>query len=363
MTSPPLSKRGASINPMAALQATMVQRGIVPEVDSSSLVQQLLATVHDLRVKCRVSYAFKINEDKMAAWKAGAMATTLKSVHVTPEVAAKFSAVYDDAVAQMRQLLEETYDRSVAEMTHRIDQFEHDLTTQATASQTTIVETLDSQHSHDRLALESIIKDMHEENDHQRANLVFMERRLRALENATDLGDVELCNKLRARVAELEAALDAARTTCVTAETAHAQAKRVIFRLESDVSMLRAKMQMTQGMYARETSQLCDIIRMNEAQFMQVSMAASSPRQTSPTRSGRAVNVYDPQSGRTVAFAASAASVVAPAGTQFTAHSSPTKPPARPLSPTKPTSPTHRLSSTAARAMPVPTATIQRPYI
>ncbi|RHY16392.1 hypothetical protein DYB25_000003 [Aphanomyces astaci] len=184
---------------------------------SFRILTKLQAAVRDLRVACRVSYAFQINEDKMTSWKTASLGTVLKSVHVTPEVQAKIHAVYDDAIVQMRTLLDETYDRTVAEMTHRLDAFEKvggipkflELTAQAAASHASLVDDLELRYAATKLELEHVIADMHKEHDHQRMQIIYLETRLKALEGAPDRGDVELCNQLRTRVVELEAAVEA----------------------------------------------------------------------------------------------------------------------------------------------------------
>ncbi|KAG9412260.1 hypothetical protein AC1031_015195 [Aphanomyces cochlioides] len=354
MESPP-SKSGQVV---AAVQASMVKRGLVPQEDTSSLTHQLLQTVHDLRLACRVCYAFKMNDDRIAAWKSNAMASTLKSVHVSPEVEAKFGAVYDDAVAQMRQMLQETYDRTVIEMSHRIDAFEQTLTRQASESQVSLVESVEQKYLEERLGLDAIVKEMQEENAHQRSHIVFLETRLRQLEETTDRGDAVLCNKLRQKIADLEVTLESCRQRCASYEADQASAKRTIHRLESDAMLLRAKFDMTKGMYARETSQLCDIIRMNEAQFMQVQLAKqSSPRKpTTP----RTLDVYEPHSGRTIAYTATSPTspTKAPLGTQFIAQ--PTC-----VSPVITKSPIVKRpkSPFSQQQGPLPTGSIRRPYI
>ncbi|KAF0761917.1 hypothetical protein AaE_003372 [Aphanomyces astaci] len=152
------------------MTANMVSRGLVPEgmllilhsfVIGAMTNDKLQAAVRDLRVACRVSYAFQINEDKMTSWKTASLGTVLKSVHVTPEVQAKIHAVYDDAIVQMRTLLDETYDRTVAEMTHRLDAFEKELTAQAAASHASLVDDLELRYAATKLELEHVIADMH----------------------------------------------------------------------------------------------------------------------------------------------------------------------------------------------------------
>ncbi|ETV95683.1 hypothetical protein H310_11099, partial [Aphanomyces invadans] len=283
--------------------------------------------------------------------------------HVTPEVQAKIHAVYDEALAQMRTLLDETYDRTVAEMTHRLDGFEKELTAQAAASHASLVDDLELRYATVKLDLEHVIEEMHKEHEHQRSHVVYLETRLKALEATPDRGDVALCNQLRERVAKLEAALEDAAARCVTIENEHATAKRRIGHLESEATLREAKWAMTQGMHARETSQLCDIIRMNEAQFMHVATAHKSlPVKTaasSPTR----VQRYDPHSGRALVHVTHLSTdlVAAAPGVQYIS-SSPTRPPARPPSP----QPRHPRPNTTPSGNPLPllpTATVERPYV
>ncbi|RHY34989.1 hypothetical protein DYB32_000481 [Aphanomyces invadans] len=345
------SEAGSHLNAVTAT-TTESTTGTPYLFDASSLAHKLQSAVRDLRVACRVSYAFQINEDKMTTWKDASLRNVLKSVHVTPEVQAKIHAVYDEALAQMRTLLDETYDRTVAEMTHRLDGFEKVPRARASGARHGLIQHL--RYATVKLDLEHVIEEMHKEHEHQRSHVVYLETRLKALEATPDRGDVALCNQLRERVAKLEAALEDAAARCVTIENEHATA----------VSTLReAKWAMTQGMHARETSQLCDIIRMNEAQFMHVATAHKSlPVKTaasSPTR----VQRYDPHSGRALMHVTHLSTdlVAAAPGVQYIS-SSPTRPPARPPSP----QPRHPRPNTTPSGNPLPllpTATVERPYV
>ncbi|KDO31406.1 hypothetical protein SPRG_04022 [Saprolegnia parasitica CBS 223.65] len=270
---------------LAACHSTLAKRGLVPKDARATFLAGTAELMDHLRKTIAATYVREENAVRVQDWRDRIM-VDLRKKSLSSDTRRVYGDVLDRAETEMRDLLDATCSRAVETLSPVVDHVAFNMRRQCEYLNAAV--SLDIERHAD--AQSAILESKDKEMQALQSEVTRVHGRLRALEATPDVGDATLCNELRQRCKDLEATQCSLHGQAQATETALRAAQRTILRLESELHTLSATFELTKTMYKKETTQLMAAIR-------QAPTTTTTTTTTSPTK-------YDPNSMRTLCFAA-----------------------------------------------------------